>query len=213
MSRRWFCFDIGEVLVDETRVWSTWADVLGIPRFTFMATMGACIAQGDDHVAAFARLGVADWARREAEVQDAFGGIAAADLYPDALPALRDLSAAGFGVAVIGNQPARREAELRACGVAPDVMVMSDTLGAQKPAPAFFDAVVQRLGATPTDIAYVGDRIDNDIVPAATAGLRAVRLQRGPWGYLTGPGEKLAVLTVSSLPELVGRADQVWLRD
>lgn len=211
-QQRWVCFDIGEVLVDETRIWSTWADVLEIPRFTFMATLGACIAQGEDHMAAFARLGVPDWEDRQSEVQETFGGILPVDLYPDVLPALRDLSSAGLAVAVIGNQPERREAELRASGVEPDVMVMSDTLGAQKPSPAFFDAVMERLGAAAADISYVGDRIDNDIVPAARAGMRPVRLRRGPWGYLSGAGSELAVLTVGSLSELVDRIDEVWAR-
>ena len=43
---RWVVFDVGETLVDETRVWSTWADVVGIPRLTFMAVLGAVIARG-----------------------------------------------------------------------------------------------------------------------------------------------------------------------
>ncbi len=45
-SHRWVCLDVGETLIDETRVWSTWADVLGVPRLTFMAALGAAIARG-----------------------------------------------------------------------------------------------------------------------------------------------------------------------
>ena len=40
MSERWVCLDVGETLIDETRVWSTWADELGIPRLTFLAALG-----------------------------------------------------------------------------------------------------------------------------------------------------------------------------
>lgn len=210
MTRRWFCFDIGEVLVDETRVWSTWADVLEIPRFTFMAVLGAAIAQGRDHQATFLRLGVRDWRRHEPAVQAAFGGIQAVDLYPDALPALRALSQRGYGVAVIGNQPASREAELRALGVTPDVMVMSDTLGVHKPSQAFFAEVVRLLDAAPADIAYVGDRIDNDVVPAAKAGLQAVWLRRGPWAVVQSRAVRGAGLEVDSLDELVRRVDELW---
>lgn len=32
--RRWVALDIGETLIDETRVWGTWAEVLGVPRLT-----------------------------------------------------------------------------------------------------------------------------------------------------------------------------------
>lgn len=210
MSRRWVCCDIGEVLVDETRVWSTWADVLCVPQFTLHAVLGACIATGGDHEAAFARLGVGDWASRYDEVQAALGGIQAVDLYPDVLPSLAALSAAGYGVAVIGNQPSRREAELRAAGVTADVMVMSDTLGVQKPSPAFFAAVMDRLNAAAGDIAYVGDRVDNDVAPSAAAGLRAVWLRRGPWGLLHEDAAAQAALQASSLTEVVERIDEVW---
>ena len=210
MSRRWLCFDIGEVLVDETRIWSTWADVLGIPRFTFSAVMGAAIAGGRDHQAAFLRLGIRDWQRREDEVQAAFGGISAVDLYPDALPALSALAERGFGVAVIGNQPVRREAELRALGVTPDVMVMSDSLGVSKPSPAFYAEVIRLLAADPGDIAYVGDRIDNDVIPATKAGLHAVWLRRGPWAVIQSRAVRGAALEVDSLEELVRRADEIW---
>ena len=210
MTRQWVCFDIGEVLIDETRIWSTWADVVGVPRFTFMGAMGVAIARGGDHVEAFAALGIRDWRDREAEVQQRYGGFAAGDLYPDALPALRDLAAAGFGVAVIGNQPTRREAELRALGLAPDVMVMSDTLGVQKPSPEFFAAVVERLGAPPSRIAYVGDRLDNDVRPAAAAGLHAVWLRRGPWA-LSAPAEAGgASLVVDDLGAIVRTAADLW---
>ena len=34
-------FDLGETLVDETRVWGEWADTLGIPRLTFFAVLGS----------------------------------------------------------------------------------------------------------------------------------------------------------------------------
>ena len=48
MPERWVCLDVGETLIDETRVWSIWADVLGIPRLTFMAAFGAVVARGGD---------------------------------------------------------------------------------------------------------------------------------------------------------------------
>ena len=209
-SRMWFCFDIGEVLVDETRVWSTWASVLGVSPFTVMAALGAAVDRGEDHTAALPRLGFPDWQDREAEVQEAFGGLRAEDLYPDVLRALRRFREAGYGIAVIGNQPACRRPELAALGVDADVLVMSDELGVHKPDPAFFDAVVDRLGTAAGDIAYVGDRVDNDVVPAAAAGMRAVWLRRGPWGRLHADTDRPASLVVSDLGELVARAGEVW---
>ena len=211
-SGRWICFDIGEVLVDETRVWTTWASVLGVSPFTVMAALGAAVDRGEDHTMAFPRLGFPTWQEREPEVQEAFGGIRAEDLYSDALPAMAQLRAAGYLLAVIGNQPARRRPELAALGVEAEVMVMSDELGVHKPSPAFFDAVLDRLGAPAADIAYVGDRVDNDVTPAAAAGMRAVWLRRGPWGRLHADARDAAALVVTSLDELVERASEAWIQ-
>lgn len=207
---RWFCFDVGEVLVDETRVWSAWAEMLGVSAFTLMAALGAAIERGEDHEAAFPRLGLSNWRDHAPKVEDAFGGIRAEDLYPDALPALAALRNAGYRLAVIGNQPERRHAELAALGVDPDVMAMSDALGVHKPSPAFFAAVLELLDADAGDVAYVGDRIDNDVTPAAAAGMRAVWLRRGPWGRLHEDSRREALLVVDSLEELVSRSDDVW---
>jgi HAD superfamily hydrolase (TIGR01549 family) len=210
-TRRWVCLDIGETLIDETRVWSTWAEVLGVPAFTLMGTLGGVVAAGGDHRDAFPAVGRPEWRDHEGEVARRFGGFRADDLYPDALPALAALAAAGFGVAVMGNQPASRSAELRALGVEVDVLAMSEEIGASKPAPAFFAAVLERLGRPqPGMVAYVGDRVDNDVVPAAGAGMRAVWLRRGPWGRLqTDPGGA-AHLVVDTLGELAERITEAF---
>ena len=39
-------FDVGETLLDETRIWGAWADWLGVTRLTFFAALGAVIARG-----------------------------------------------------------------------------------------------------------------------------------------------------------------------
>ena len=48
-TERWVCLDVGETIIDETRVWSTWADELGVPRLTFLAACGAVIERGGEH--------------------------------------------------------------------------------------------------------------------------------------------------------------------
>lgn len=208
---RWVCLDVGETLVDETRFWSTWADLLGVPRLTLHAAVGAGIARGGHDHDAFAILGIEGWRERIAEVEAACGPFVAADLYPDALEALEALRAAGYRVAVVGNQPARRRAELVALGVEADVIAMSEELGVDKPDPAFFARVLGRLGGPePARVAYVGDRTDNDVRPAAAAGLRAVWLRRGPWGTLQDDPGGHAALTVRSLRELVARLPEAF---
>jgi HAD superfamily hydrolase (TIGR01549 family) len=202
---------VGETLIDETRIWSVWAEVLGIPAMTFMAAFGAVVDREWDHAEVFDLLRVPDWREHGMEVERRFGGFRSQDLYPDALPALDALRRADYRIAVIANQPAGRDAELRALGVVPDVMAMSASMGVAKPDPAFFARALELMGGpAPADVAYVGDRPDNDVRPAAAAGMRAVWLRRGPWGVIwaDAPG---AHLVVGSLAELVDRIDEAWI--
>jgi HAD superfamily hydrolase (TIGR01549 family) len=208
---RWVCLDVGETLIDETRIWATWADVLGLPRLTFMAAFGAAIERGGEHRDVFELLRVADWRRHHPAVEARYGGFRAEDLYPDALPAVGALHALGYRVAIIANQPAVRTVELRALGFAPDVMAMSDEWGVSKPDPAFFARALEQMGRPDAgDVACVGDRVDNDVLPAAAAGMRPVWLRRGPFGVIIRAAPTEAVLVVDSLAELVERVDECW---
>jgi FMN phosphatase YigB (HAD superfamily) len=104
----------------------------------------------------------------------------------------------------VGNQPSRAEAAFRELGVPMDFVASSATWGLEKPDPAFFRRIVDELGLPPAEIAYVGDRLDNDVRPAAAVGLRAVFVRRGPWAWIqAGPANPPeAALTVASLAEL-----------
>lgn len=208
---RWVCLDVGETLIDETRVWSAWADELGIPRLTFMAALGAVIARGGEHRDVFDVFAVHDWRSRMVAVESRYGGFREDDLYPDARRSVAALEAAGYRVAVAANQPASRANQLRALGIAPDVLAMSDAIGVAKPDPAFFTQALELMGdPEPGDVAYVGDRIDNDVLPAAAAGMRAIWLRRGPWGVIQRPDGVHPALTVDSLDELVRRIEDAW---
>jgi FMN phosphatase YigB (HAD superfamily) len=55
-----------------------------------------------------------------------------------------------------------------------------------------------------SEIAYVGDRVDNDVRPAAAAGMRAIFIRRGPWAWIQAPRDDPpeATLTIATLAEL-----------
>ena len=36
-------FDVGETLIDESRLWGAWAEWLGVPPFTFFVALGTVI--------------------------------------------------------------------------------------------------------------------------------------------------------------------------
>jgi HAD superfamily hydrolase (TIGR01662 family) len=208
---RWICLDVGETLIEETRIWSAWADVVGIPRMTFLAAFGAIVERGQEYRHVFELFGITDWRDRIPAVDAIVGDLDARDLYPDAVPSIAGLRARGYRVAVVGNQPTRRHAELRAMGIEPDVMAMSEELGASKPDPGFFERMLEVLGRPdPASVVYVGDRRDNDVLAAAAAGLRPVWLRRGPWGRIPLDIPAEAALVVDSLTELIERVDEAW---
>lgn len=198
-------FDVGEVLIDETRVWSVWAELLGVSPLTFAAALGAAIAQGLDYPDAFSHVAPnVDWEDFADEHERRYGGFRDEDLYRDVRPCLQELRDRGVRVVIAGNQPARRTAQLQALDLPHDALAMSDDLGHGKPDRAFFDAVVALSGATAArHVLYVGDRVDNDVLPAADAGLRTCWLRRGPWGVLQDlPDDFSADLVLDGLGEL-----------
>lgn len=200
-------FDVGETLVNETRAWCAWADWFGISYFTFFAVLGSVIERGEHHRRVFELLCPGVDLAREQEARRAAGwheGIEARDFYPDAVPCLQTLRAQGYVLGLAGNQPADAEAQLRALDLPVDIVASSATWGVEKPSPAFFARVVEAAGVAPASIAYVGDRLDNDVLPAAEAGMQAIFLRRGPWGYIhaTRPEATRVRVQIDSLHEL-----------
>jgi HAD superfamily hydrolase (TIGR01549 family) len=210
-GERWVVLDVGETIINESRIWRAWADELGIPQMTFMSVFGAIVARGQGYPDIVDYFAVDDWREHREAVESTLGGFKPEDLYPDVLASLDGLRERGYRVAVIGNQPAERKAQLQAIGVNAEVMAMSEDIGVMKPDPAFFTTALTLLGdPEPAAVAYVGDRIDNDVEPSAAAGMHAVWLRRGPWGIVPLRLPPEADLVVDSLAELLERIDEAW---
>jgi len=185
-------FDVGETLVDETNMWTRAAHVAGVPPFTLMGVLGGLIARGRHHDEVWAALGVehppATWTLD--------------DWYPDAFPALARLRASGYRVGAAGNTPAFVEPDLAGHV---DFVGSSARWGVEKPDPAFFAQVVELAGVEPGKIAYVGDRVDNDVAPAIAAGMIGVHIRRGPWGHLQEPpAAAIRIASLDALPAVLG---------
>jgi HAD superfamily hydrolase (TIGR01549 family) len=200
-------FDVGETLVDETRPWGAWADHLGVPRLTFFSVLGAAIADGRHHndpIHLF-RPGIdVEAERRRLEAETGFAFVTEGDLYPDAVDCLRALALEGYRLGVAANQPTATAAVIQGLGIELELVAMSAEWGLHKPDPAFFERIAQELELPPAAIAYVGDRIDNDVRPALAAGMTAAFLRRGPWGWIQAGSEDPpeADLVINSLAEL-----------
>jgi FMN phosphatase YigB (HAD superfamily) len=197
-------FDLGETLVSEQRAWEAWADWLDVPREELFAVMREVIARGEHHRRIFEILRPGCEMQAE-EAKRAAAGVPAHeelyDFYPDALSCLATLRAAGLRVGVAGNQHASTEEWMRR-HVPPDVLIASSgSWGVEKPSPEFFARLIELANEAPEAVAYVGDRVDNDVLPAADAGLVTVFVRRGPWGevHARWPGVERADIRVDDL--------------
>ena len=190
-------FDVGETLVDEERWWRELAERSGLQPHVVWAALGVTIERGEEHDALWGHLGIErpdGWWHGLTYSLD--------DLYPDAIACLEGLRALGLTVGIVGNQTTALERWAREAVLPADVIASSASLGVRKPDPRFFACVVELAQCVPEEVAYVGDRVDNDVLPAAAAGLVAVHVRRGPWGRLqrTPAEAALGVDDLTSLP-------------
>jgi len=206
-------FDFGFTLWNEERAWNAWARWLGVPAYQFFTVLGSVIERGEHHQREFEifRSGF-DLARererrREAGESDAFR---AGELYPDVIPCLQELRSAGYRTGVAGNHFADFAETLRATNLPIDFVGSSEEWGVQKPSPEFFARMVDISGVRPQEIAYVGDRVDNDVLPAKAAGMVSVFLRRGPWGLIHARRAEAerADIRIDTLAELRGALEK-----
>lgn len=117
--------------------------------------------------------------------------------FPDVMPALRELRDRGLRLVVVSNWDCSLPEWLDRCGIGElvDGSVSSAVVGEAKPAPAVFEAGLRLAGCDAAEALFVGDSVENDVLGARAAGLRAVLVQRAG-------DPPLGVQTVRSLGEL-----------
>lgn len=101
-------------------------------------------------------------------------------LYADVVPCLEALEGS-VRLGVIANQPSSVRQAMERDGLTRffEVWGVSDDLGLQKPDPKLFSHVLYTAGVSPARTAMIGDRLDYDVRPAKTAGMRTVWVLRG----------------------------------
>lgn len=195
-------FDVGETLIDESRAWSDRAREAGVTPFALMGVIGALIECGEDHRSAWEILGISS--------PTTPFNITSADLYPDALGCLKAAKRAGLVVGIAGNQPAGAVAQLRNLGFGADFVASSAEWNFSKPSTEFFTRLTRAAQLDAHQVMYIGDRLDNDILPARSVGLRTALIRRGPWGYIHArrPEAEVADLQLNSLAQLTTALDR-----
>jgi FMN phosphatase YigB (HAD superfamily) len=87
----------------------------------------------------------------------------------------------GLKLGIVANQPETARERLARAGIGElfDYQGLSAFTGLRKPDPRAFLAAAEALDVSPVACIMVGDRIDNDIVPAKALGMAAIQLRSG----------------------------------
>lgn len=201
MGIKWIFFDMGSTLIDEKE-----SDDLRIAETLLQcgapdqAEFRRCMAQHyrmnrDGYKCALADFGL----------KKALWNCEYERLYPDCNSVLAELSVK-YRLGIIANQPAGAEHRLEQHGIRQyfDVIASSAEVGFAKPDEKIFLAAMAQADCLPSECVMTGDRLDNDIAPAAALGMHTVWIKQG-WGALGNAAllERSPDVTVENLTEML----------
>ena len=182
---KWLFFDIGSTLVDETKVYDDIFQKIAVAagvsaEYVKNMAIGFYRQNKRGHREVMRLLGVEypKWSPLYEE------------LYPDTVKCLEALEKK-YHLGIIANQIHGAEKRLEGMGIRRyfDLIVTSAEEGVAKPDPGIFRIALNRAGCAPEQAVMIGDRIDNDIVPAKQMGMKTVRIKQGVGKYWNIQGE------------------------
>lgn len=199
MLRRieWLFFDVGSTLVDESR--ANEHRILDAIKGTNNTYDQAYIQavqlakQKNAHPLKALGLPVTPWHSEDETV------------YPQAAKCLAGLHEK-YQIGIIANQIPGTADRMKAYGLFPmlDLIVASAEEGVEKPDLRIFRVALERANCRPENAVMIGDRIDNDIVPAKNAGMMTIWIRQGFGGMAENlTAEETPDYCVRNLQELV----------
>lgn len=125
-------------------------------------------------------------------------------IYSDAAFVLKELKKT-YNLGIIANQGAGLAQRLAKHGIDSffDIVVSSHDVGITKPDPDIFTHALKLADTAAAACVYVGDRCDNDIIPAKKLGFYTVRVMQGLGRYQPEDSVYKSDITVSALSELL----------
>lgn len=197
---KWLFFDIGSTLVDETRVYDDIFRKIAIAanvseEFVRSRAIEFYKQNKRGHKEVMRLLGV-DYPEWTPEYEE---------LYPDTIKCLRALEKK-YKLGIIANQIPGAEKRLENKGIRQyfDLIISSAEEGVAKPDLQIFRLALTRAGCAPDQAVMIGDRIDNDIVPAKQMGMKTVRIKQGVGKYWNIQGDcETPDFEANSLSELL----------
>ncbi len=114
-------------------------------------------------------------------------------LYPETEKCLKILSEK-YKIGIIANQSPGTSDRLEKLGILryTDLVIDSAEEGVAKPDRRIFEIALERSSCNPSEAVMIGDRIDNDIVPAKFLGMKTIWVRQGFGKYwnITNENEK-----------------------
>lgn len=196
----WLFFDIGSTLLDESAAYAF--------RFREIAEKaGVSYDEVCDMVLEFYKQNM----KGDKEVMKLYGVPCPKwrsdyeKLYPDTERCLKTLHGR-YNIGIIANQDFGTRERLEGHGLLRyiDIIAASAEEGIAKPDRRLFDIALERAGCSPYNAVMIGDRIDNDIIPAKTLGMKTIWVKQGFGRYQNVKDDsERADVTVNSLTELI----------
>jgi putative hydrolase of the HAD superfamily len=131
------------------------------------------------------------------------------DLYQDSKACINKFKSMGLKIGIVANQPASVVNSLKSDQIYDliDFLGVSAIVGIEKPDKAIFELAIAKLATPANKIIHIGNRIDTDVIPAKSLGMKTVWVRRGEANPYPTPADlKQADLTVdnlTNLPELI----------
>ncbi len=196
---KWVFFDIGSTLIDERFAYEhRMKDIADLANTTYSYVYNKAMEfykqnkKGDLEVANLLDIELTKWHAEDEK------------LYSDAAKCLEILSTR-YKIGIIANQSLGTKGRLEQHGVSKyiDLIIASAEEGVAKPDRRIFEIALERSNCKPSDAIMIGDRIDNDIVPAKLLGMQTIWVKQG-FGQYWDIKQKVekADYTVNSLIEI-----------
>ena len=196
---KWVFFDVGSTLVDETFAYENrMKSIAKAANVTYEYVYETAMEfyrqnkKGDIEVSKLLNIEKPKWCFED-EI-----------LYNDTEECLKTLSSR-YKIGVIANQSPGTAKRLEGHGILKyiDLVIASAEEGIAKPDKRIFKLALSRAGCSPGQSVMIGDRIDNDIVPANKLGMNTIWIKQGYGKYwdITEDEEK-ADYVINTLTEI-----------
>ena len=168
----WLFFDVGSTLVDESRANAhRILDAIEGTDISYEQAYAQAVQLAKQNITApIRRLGlpIIPW-HREDEI-----------VYPHAVECLSKLHKK-YKIGVIANQSPGTADRMKEYGLSQylDLIIASAEEGIEKPDLKIFELALKRANCLPENAVMIGDRLDNDIVPAKRMGLKTIWIRQG----------------------------------